>query len=79
MKIKDFCISARKANWKLYIMHDSNGYCVFQQFVSDDPEFISTQRGQVRYWKSLDVLIKHVTENGFSGDVQLEISRQSTL
>ena len=79
MNISDFCKTAKKSNWKIYIMNDSRGYCVFQTFAGDEPEFIQTQRGKIRYWKSLDVLVKNISAAGFAGDVQLEISQQLTL
>jgi len=78
--IKEFANLSRVNDWKLTILEELNGYrVVYQKDEKTEPICLVTQKNDVRYWKSVDVLIKHLTEAGFSGYIEIHISKQLSI
>jgi len=79
MQIKDFCEMCRKGRLMVSIEFVRGGYRVFAKMPDSDVVYIDSQRAAKRVWKRLDVVVKHLEENGFEGGLNLQISRQQTL
>lgn len=77
MIIKEFAKVGAKIG-VVAVTHKSNGYTV--EIKKDGWDVIcSTQRSEVRYWKSLDVLRKHLASNGFRGLMKVSVDIQADL
>ncbi len=79
MQIKDFCEMCRKGRLMVSIEFVTGGYHVYAKMPDYDVVYVDSQRAKKRTWKRLDVVVKHLEENGFEGDLNLQISRQQTL
>jgi len=80
MQIKDLAQSATAAGAKMSVVKSSNGYGLSAVYGSKtDPVQCFTQRGEVRYWKSLDVLMKHLSAVRYVGKIEYMMHHQSDL
>jgi len=79
MQIKDFCEMSKKGGLMVSIEFVRGGYRVYARMNKSDVVYVDSQRAKKRVWKRLDVVVKHLEENGFEGDLNLQISRQQTL
>lgn len=76
MMIKDFCKMAMFSKISLKVVETNAGFCVG---LGSSNETIQTQRGKTRFWKSFDVLLKHLKENQYQGIVEFELSNQLSI
>jgi len=77
MIIKDFALVGTKVG-SVIVTHKSNGYTV--EIKKSGWDIVcSTQRSEVRYWKSIDVIKKHLASNGFRGFMEVSVDTQADL
>jgi len=80
VEIRNLIACANATGEKITIRLENGEYTMQVLFNNDTfPIRCTAQRGHDRKWKSLDVLIKHITQNNFSGKVEIEITQQQNL
>jgi len=80
MQIKPFAQAATAAGAKVVIKNTSDGYICEAVFsASKSPIQVLTQLGKVRVWKTLDRLVKGLSDQHFVGDITMRLDNQQTL
>jgi len=80
MNILDFCRVATMTNQNIKGKQWPDGtWSVYYGREKFKTEYIKTQRGEIRKWKSLDVMFKHLNNYKLSTEVSFTFSNQIEL
>lgn len=79
-QIKEFSNLGRVNSWVVRVVEDPKGFMVlYQKDDFSEPVELVTQKLEIRYWKSFDVLLKHLSKAGFQGGLVFTVTQQIEL